>query len=183
MNSSTYSGVQTSEPAAEVWPLGQLVQDVWSARANWPAEQVAQLVRELMSCFPAAQVMHELEPALDWHLPSAQVMHEIDPEARYWPEEHDVQSLDESDPAAEVFPLGQSAHEVRSDRSHVPAEQVEQLVRQPVSCLPAAQVMHELCPVVGWYLPAAQMLHDVLVWLEEDWYCPVSHAEQLSPDA
>ena len=67
-------------------------------------------------------------------------------------------------------------------RTKTSAEHVLQLVRALVSCLPAAQVIHELWPALGWYLPAAQLLHDVLVWLEEDWYCPAAHEEQLSPD-
>jgi len=65
--------------------------------------------------------------------------------------------------------------DVRSARSYVPAEQVEQLVRVLVSCLPAAQVMHELCPELDWYWPAAQVLHEVCVWELEDWYCPAAH--------
>ena len=43
----------------------------------------------------------------------------------------------------------------------MPAEQVEQLVRELVSSLPAAQVIQELCPVPGWYLPDAQVLHEL----------------------
>ena len=86
--------------------------------------------------------------------------------------------MDESDPAADVLPLGQSAHDVRSERSYVPAEHVEQLVRELVPCLPAGQVIHELWPALGWYLPAAQVLHEVLVWLEDDWDCRAKHEEQ-----
>ena len=76
--------------------------------------------------------------------------------------------------------------DVRSDREYVPAEQVVQVVLELVSCLPAAQVMQELCPELDWYLPAAQVLHElepaeleycpdahdvheVLEWLEEAW--------------
>jgi len=57
---------------------------------------------------------------------------------------------------------------VRSDREYVPAEHVEQVVLELVSRLPAAHVMHELCPVLDWYLPDAQVLHELRVWLEED---------------
>ena len=60
----------------------------------------------------------------------------------------------------------------------MPAGQVLQLVRELVSCFPAAQVMHELEPALGWCLPAAHALHEVLVWLEDDWYCPAAHEEQ-----
>ncbi len=87
-------------------------------------------------------------------------------------------------------------HDVRSDRSYVPAGQVEQLVRELVSCFPAAQLVHELCPVFRWYLPAAQVeqeldpepaenfpaaqvLPEVPVWRGEDWYVPAAQDVQL----
>ena len=35
--------------------------------------------------------------------------------------------------------------------------------------LPAAQVLHELCALLDWYLPGAQLLHEVLEWPEEAW--------------
>ena len=60
-----------------------------------------------------------------------------------------------------------------------------QLVLELVSCLSAAQVRQELAPELDWYLPAAQVLHELepeveycpdahdvhelRVWLEEDW--------------
>ena len=70
------------------------------------------------------------------------------------------------------------------------------MVLELVSCLPAAHVMHELRPELGWYLPdaqleqefdpepaenfpAAQVLHEVLVWLGEDWYVPAAQDLQL----
>ena len=72
------------------------------------------------------------------------------------------------------------------------------MVLELVSCLPAAQVMQELCPELDWYLPAAQVLHELepeveycpdahdvhelRVWLEEDWYLPAAHERQLPPD-
>ena len=58
---------------------------------------------------------------------------------------------------------------MRSDREYVPAEQVVQVVLELVSCLPAAHVMQELRPELGWYLPDAQVVHEVRVWLAEDW--------------
>ena len=70
--------------------------------------------------------------------------------------------------------------DVRSARPYVPAEQVEQPVRVLVSCLPAAQVMHELCLEPDWYWPAAQVLQEVCVWELEDWYCPAAHCLQVT---
>ena len=52
-------------------------------------------------------------------------------------------------------------HDVRSDRPYEPAPQVVQLVLELVSCLPAAQAMHELEPVELEYWPTAQAIHEL----------------------
>ena len=63
----------------------------------------------------------------------------------------------------------------------MPAEQVVQLVFELVSSVPAAQVRQELEPEVE-YVPDAHDVHELRVWLEEDWYLPAAHERQLPPD-
>ena len=63
----------------------------------------------------------------------------------------------------------------------MPAEQVVQLVFELVSSVPAAQVRQELEPEVE-YCPDAHDVHELRVWLEEDWYLPAAHERQLPPE-
>ena len=71
-----------------------------------------------------------------------------------------TQSEKESEPAAEVLPLGQNSHDLRSERSYVPAGQVQQL---------------EL-PVPPVYFPAGQLMQECRSWCVADWYLPASHS-------